>query len=82
LLLDELYSMEWRRGRLTLKRSFGTALKLYSRSVWANVSTLAKLAILTYIVMKEPGWMREHYRREIRPTIQHTAGRVLERTAR
>jgi len=82
LLLDELYSLEWRRGHLTLKRSFGTAVKLYSRSVWANVSAFAKLAILTYIVTKEPGWMREHYRQDVRPTIDHTAGRVVERVVR
>jgi len=82
LLLDELYSLEWRRGRLTLKRSFGTAVKLYSRSVWANVSAFAKLALLTYIVMKEPGWMQQRYGQDVRPAIDRTAERVLERTVR
>jgi len=61
LVLDELYSIEWYRGRLRLKRSFGTALKMFSsRRVWPNVSTYAKLALLSYIVFYEPGWMADH----------------------
>ncbi len=82
LLLDELYSIEWRRGQLTLKKSFGTALKVYGSSLWGNVSTFAKLALLSYVVMKEPGWMQEHYQQKIRPTIHQTAERVLDRTVR
>jgi len=82
LLLDELYSLEWRRGRLTLKRSFGTAMKLYSRSMWANLSAFAKLAILTYVVTKEPGWMQRRYGQDVRPAIEQTAGRVVERVVR
>jgi hypothetical protein len=82
LLLDELYSLEWRRGRLTLKRSFGTAIKLYSRSFWANVSAFAKLAILTYVVTKEPGWMQQRYGQDVRPTVDRTAERVVDRVVR
>ncbi|OHB82807.1 MAG: hypothetical protein A2V98_14785 [Planctomycetes bacterium RBG_16_64_12] len=57
LVLDELYSFQWHRGRLRLKKSFGTALKMFSHKWWANVSTYVKLALLTYIVVCEPGWM-------------------------
>ena len=58
LLLDEVYSFQWRRGRLRLKKSFGTALKMYRRGRWwPNVSTYAKLALLTYVVIYEPAWM-------------------------
>jgi len=61
LALDEFYSLEWHRGRLRLKKSFGSALKLFStRRIWPNVSTFAKLALLTYIVMNEPGWIARH----------------------
>lgn len=73
LLLDELYSVEWYRGRLRLKRSFGSALKLFTRKWWPNVSTYAKLAILTFVVLEEPGWMQRHYRQSIQPVIHHTA---------
>ncbi len=64
LLLDEIYSIEWRFGWVRIKKSFGTALKMYSvQSRWANLSTYAKLAILSYVVFYEPGWM-EQYRQQ------------------
>ena len=50
LVLDELYSIGGRR----LKHSFGTALKLFGHSAWANLSTYAKLAVLTAIILLEP----------------------------
>ena len=50
LVLDELNSIEIKRGRLRFKRSFGTALKFWSRrSLWANVSTYGKLVIVLAI---------------------------------
>ena len=57
LVLDELYSIDWHRGRLRLKKSFGTALKMFSHKWWPNVSAYLKLGVLTYIVLCEPGWM-------------------------
>jgi hypothetical protein len=57
LLLDELYSIEWYRGRLRLKRSFGTAVKVWGDSLWANFSTYAKLAILTLLALRDPIWI-------------------------
>ncbi len=61
LLLDELYSIEWKRGRLRLKKSFGTALKMFSKNKWwPNVSTYLKLAALSYVVFYEPGWMLQY----------------------
>ena len=52
LLLDELYSIQWRRGRIGMKRSFGSALKLYGHSLWANLSAYAKLALLTFLIFR------------------------------
>ena len=64
LVLDEIYSVELKRGKLRLKKSFGSALKMYSpRSWWANISAYTKVVLLTYIVLSEPGWM-EQYRVE------------------
>jgi membrane-bound metal-dependent hydrolase YbcI (DUF457 family) len=82
LVLDELYSIEWYRGRLRLKRTFGSALKLFSRKWWPNVSTFVKLAILTYVALKEPGWMQQHCQQRIKPTIQRTANTVMDRIVR
>jgi hypothetical protein len=56
LLLDEIWSIEWKRGRWQFKKSFGTAIKFWSQSTWANVSTYGKLAILTLVVIQEPQW--------------------------
>ena len=59
LLLDELCSIEWHRGRLRLKRSMGSCLKIFSHKLWPNVSTYLKLAVVTLMVLKEPGWMHD-----------------------
>ncbi|MEX0613074.1 MAG: hypothetical protein WD229_13215, partial [Pirellulales bacterium] len=47
----------WYRGRLRLKRSFGTAVKIWGDSLWANFSTYAKLAILTLLALRDPIWI-------------------------
>lgn len=63
LMLDEVYSVQ--TTRLRVKRSFGTALKLFDRRhLWPNLSAYAKLAILSYIVLYEPGWTAD-YRQEV-----------------
>lgn len=73
LLLDELWSIEWHRGRLRLKNSFGTALKLFSGKWWPNVSTYLKLALLTFLVLKEPGWTRNFYRQNLQSPVEQAA---------
>ncbi len=55
LVLDEFWSFEVRRGRLRIKRSLGTALKLWStRSVWPNLAAYGKLALLVVLVVQDP----------------------------
>jgi putative flippase GtrA len=55
LLLDEFWSFEMRRGRLRIKRSLGTALKLWTtRGLWPNVTTYGKLALLVVLVVEDP----------------------------
>ena len=66
LVLDELWSLEIKRGKLRIKRSLGTALKLWSRHPWANLSTYAKLAALVALVVFNPPWlhvvhMKDHH---------------------
>ena len=53
LLLDELYSIEWKGARMRLKKSFGTAVKLWSKSTWANISTYGKLIVMIGLVAAE-----------------------------
>lgn len=60
LVLDEVYSVEFSRGRFRLKRSFGTALKWWSRSLWANISTYAKLIVVVTAILSEPAIMARY----------------------
>lgn len=71
LVLDEIFSLHYVRGRMAAKRSFGTALKLFTtRRWWPNVSTYAKLAVLTFLVLKEPGWMARAYPERLQAQAQ------------
>lgn len=51
LVLDEIYAIDLYGKTLRLKKSFGTALKFFSKSTWANFSTYGKLIILVVIIM-------------------------------
>lgn len=58
LVLDEIYSVNFRGVRL--KKSFGTALKFWSRtSRWANISTYGKLVVLLFLAWSDPMWMEQ-----------------------
>jgi len=60
LLLDEIYAIEWQGGRWRFKKSFGTAMKLWGKSGWANVSTYAKLTIVVLMILGEPVVMERY----------------------
>ena len=60
LVLDEIWSVEVRRGRMRIKKSFGTALKLFTtKALWPNVSTYGKLALLIAAVAGDPYLMEQ-----------------------
>jgi membrane-bound metal-dependent hydrolase YbcI (DUF457 family) len=60
LCLDEFWSVQVRRGRLRIKRTLGTALKLWTtRSLWANVSVYGKLAVLVAVVIGDHALMEQ-----------------------
>jgi hypothetical protein len=80
LVLDELYAVDLRR--LRVKKSFGTALKMFSHKWWANGSTYIKLALLTLVVLKEPGWMNQVYQAKLKDPVERTAQQVQERLIR
>jgi hypothetical protein len=56
LILDEIWSIDFHRGLPRLKSSFGTAIKFWGDSVWANISTYAKVVILTFLVVNDQEW--------------------------
>jgi len=68
LLLDELYSIEWYRGRLHIKRTLGTALKIFdTHKLWPNLVVYGQLALLSYLVVYEPGWVEQVRARHLPP---------------
>ncbi|QDU98450.1 metal-dependent hydrolase [Lignipirellula cremea] len=55
LVLDELWSVDLQgRAIPRLKKSSGTALKFFSKSSWANISTYGKLSLLMLLVAGDP----------------------------
>jgi hypothetical protein len=57
LILDEIWSIDFHRGLPRLKSSFGTAIKFWGDSTWANISTYAKVVVLTFVVVNDQEWM-------------------------
>lgn len=76
LVLDELWSIDVRRGRLYFKKSFGTAFKLWSGSTWANISTYGKLILVSLVAFYDPVLMDKLDKHE----THHTARELLEQT--
>lgn len=75
LVLDEIYAVDLRNVRV--KRSFGTALKLWSRKPWANVSTYAKLIVLSLIVVFGEQKFVEYFQ-EPANRFHYTAEKVID----
>ena len=57
LLLDELYSLHWKDGRLVAKTSSGTAIKVVGPRFVPNVLTYALVMALSYSVLAEWGFI-------------------------
>jgi membrane-bound metal-dependent hydrolase YbcI (DUF457 family) len=81
LLLDEIYSIEWNHG-LRLKSSFGTALKLFGHGAWGNLTTYAKLAILSAAILFEPQWPVPPTQPGASPAARQTATRLIDQILR
>jgi hypothetical protein len=68
LTMDEIWSIDFRHGRLRLKKSFGTALKFWDDDAWANITVYLKLFILFQLAWGDkeiPNRIRERARQEI-----------------
>lgn len=55
LLLDELYSVQWSGVRISLKKSAGSALKMFGPEFGANAVAYMLLAGLTVVTLAEAG---------------------------
>ena len=56
LILDELWAVDLKKMRL--KKSFGTAMKLWGNKPWANVSVYTKLGFLVLLAIGDPLMMK------------------------
>ncbi len=75
LVLDEIWSISLKGGRLRIKKSFGTALKFWSpNSTWANISCYGKLAIVAFLAYHDPAMMKQYQHQD---HIPHTATQVI-----
>ena len=77
LLMDEIYSVEW-DGRPRLKKSFGTAIKLFGKGWWPNISAYGKLALLTVLVVLDPTFVQRVREGEVRQNVQQIAGQLRQ----
>jgi membrane-bound metal-dependent hydrolase YbcI (DUF457 family) len=64
LLLDEIWSVNVRVGRLNVKKSFGTAIKFFGKESWGNFSVYAKLIVLSLFAVGDPMLM-QHFGQDI-----------------
>ncbi|MEM9643807.1 MAG: metal-dependent hydrolase [Planctomycetota bacterium] len=55
LILDEIWSIDFKLGRFRLKKSFGTALKFFGNNWFSNVTVYAKLFLLVYLAWGDYG---------------------------
>ncbi len=60
LVLDEIYAIEWHRGRWRFKKSFGTAIKLWGSNRWSNISAYGKLVLVVLMILGEPMVMQRY----------------------
>lgn len=76
LILDEIWSVEFRKGSYQFKTSFGTALKLWGSSPWANYAVYGKLIMLAYLVYHDDGFMSRFGSPD--PNVPHTARELFQ----
>lgn len=75
LILDEIWSVDFRRGQYKFKQSFGTALKLWGNNRWANYVTYTKLAVISLMVWQDEGFMSRFGFNN--PDVPHTATQLF-----
>ena len=58
LLLDEMYSVQWSGVRIKVKKSAGSAIKMFGKLFVPNVITYSLLAVLTWAVLVDVGFIQ------------------------
>lgn len=71
LALDEIWAIEWYRGRLRFKQSFGTAMKLFSKRWFPNIFTYGMLLIVGTLAYHDPMIMEKFGPHHHHPAFAH-----------
>ncbi len=77
LVLDEIWAMDFSKGGIKFKSSFGTAMKFYSKSTWANISTYGKLAAVIVLACGDP-FMMDTYNVYPNRDVNQTARKIQQ----
>ena len=80
LLIDEIWSLRLRSGRLNIKKSFGTALKFFGGSSSANLMVYGTLGLLGLLAVGDPMLMHR-FGYEVK-FGSHTAQQVVDQALR
>jgi membrane-bound metal-dependent hydrolase YbcI (DUF457 family) len=77
LVLDEIWSVDFRKGQYQFKSSFGTALKFWGNSRSVNLMVYFKVILLSFLVYQDHGFMSRYG--QINPDVPHTASELFQR---
>jgi membrane-bound metal-dependent hydrolase YbcI (DUF457 family) len=76
LILDEMWSVDFRRGRYYFKSSFGTALKLWGKERIPNLVAYSIMTVFAVLVYSDEGFMKRFGYQQ--PDVPHTAIQVFQ----
>jgi hypothetical protein len=79
LVLDEIWSIDMKRGMPHLKSSFGTAIKFWGQCGWANVLTYACAILMTYMVLQDPVWIEDSDSPQTGANLRQMANQALQK---
>lgn len=77
LMLDEIYAIDWKHARI--KKSFGTALKLWGSDWWSNISAYGKLGIVVLMILGEPAVMERYGESRFALERETWSGQIVQR---
>ncbi len=77
LILDEIWSVDYKRGGYVFKSSFGSALKFWGPNRGPNLFSYSLVLILGFLVYQDQGFMEKFGTN--RTDIPRTAWQVIER---
>lgn len=76
LVLDEMWSVDFKRGQYRFKSSFGTAVKFWGRERFPNLVAYSILVIFATMVYFDEGFMKRFGYKQ--SDVPHTATQVIE----